>query len=159
MYEANIRKMQELLENNPEKADELIVEMDPFGYVAASALERLADGKDPATLVATLTRIHARLPHSKVVSEEAINTLGYNLFRKHKNEEAIATLQLNTEQYPKSANTWDSLGEVQLNTGDMQGGVASYKKALETDPNYPNAETARKIISEHSGSGQTPQPH
>jgi len=158
LYEASIQKMQDLLEKSPEKADEMIVEMDPFGSLAASALGRLADGKDAAALIVTLKRIHASLPNSKVASEEAVNTLGYDLYRKHKSEQAVAALRLNTEQYPKSANTWDSLGEVLLNTGDMQGGVASYKKALETDPNYPNAEAARKIISEHEAAAKTTQP-
>jgi len=155
-YEANIQTIQTLLEENPEQADELIVGMDPFGAVAASALDRLADGKDATTLIATLKRIHAKLPNSQVVSEQAINTLGYDLFRKRKNEQAIAALRLNTEQYPKSANTWDSLGEVLLGTGDVRGGVASYKKALETDPNYPNAQAARKIISEREASAKAP---
>ena len=156
-YEANIQTMQKLLEESPEKADGLIAGMDPFGAIAASALDRLAEGKDAAALVAALKRIHAKLPNSKVASEEAINTLGYDLFRKHQNEQAIAALRFNTEQYPQSSNTWDSLGEILLNSGDLEGGVASYKKALQTDPNYPNAEAARKIISEHESSGRAPQ--
>jgi hypothetical protein len=40
----------------------------------------------------------------------------------------------------------------------VQGGVASYKKALETNLNYPNAEAARKIISEHEASAKAPAP-
>ena len=156
-YEANIQTMQKFLEENPEKADELMVGMDAFGAVAASALDRLAEDKDTEALIATLKRIHARLPNSKVASEEAVNTLGYDLFRKHKNKQAIAVLRLNTEQYPGSANTWDSLGEILLGTGDEPGSLASYKKALETDPNYPNAQAARKIISEHQANGKAPQ--
>jgi len=156
-YEGNIQTMQKLLEEDPEKADQLIAGMDPFGAVAASALDRLAGDKDAADLVVTLKRIHAKLPNSKVASEEAINTLGYNLFRKHKNEQAIAALRFNAEKYPQSSNTWDSLGEILLNTGDVQGGLASYEKALQTDPHYPNAEAARKIISEHKAGAKAPQ--
>jgi len=151
-YEANIRTMQKLLEENPEKADELIVGIDPFGALAASALARLVDDKDAKAVDAILRRIHGKLPHSKVVSEDAVNTLGYALYQQHKNEQAIAALRLNTENYPKSANTWDSLAEVLFKSGDTAGGVSNYKKALEVDANYPNADAARKFITEHESS-------
>lgn len=156
-YEAQIQTMESLLETSPEKADRLMAEMDPFGGVSASALERMADGKDARTLVATLRQIHQKLPNARAVSEEAVNTLGYQLFRRQKTSEAIAVLRLNTEDFPKSANTWDSLGEILLKSGDPAGGVASYKKALEVDPNYPNAEAARKIVSEQGAQSKPPQ--
>jgi len=148
-YSASIQKMETLLKESPESADALMAEIDPYGSIAASALEKLMDGKDAKMLEATLRHIHDKLPSSSLVSEEAINTLGYQMFREHKNDLAIAALRLNTELFPKSANTWDSLAEVQLKTGDAMGGVANYKKALEVDPQYPNADNARKIISEH----------
>jgi imidazolonepropionase-like amidohydrolase len=148
-YEASIQEMQSWLEKDPTKAEVLMTAIDPFGSIAASALERIADEKDTKTLEATLRQIRSRLPNSNAVSEAAINTLGYQLFRKQKTAQAIAALRLNTQEFPKSANTWDSLGEVLLKSGDVSGGVANYKKALEVDPNYPNAAAARKIISEH----------
>jgi imidazolonepropionase-like amidohydrolase len=148
-YESKIRMMEALLEKDPEQADRLMAEMDPYGSVSASALERMASGKDPTTLVATLRQIREKLPNSKAGSEEAVNTLGYKLFAKQKSDQAIAVLRLNTEEFPQSANTWDSLGEILLKTGDARGGVASYQRALEVDPDYPNAETARKIVAEH----------
>jgi imidazolonepropionase-like amidohydrolase len=148
-YEASIQEMKSWLEKDPTKAEALMTAIDPFGSIAASALERIADEKDTKTLEATLRQIRSRLPNSNAVSEAAINTLGYQLFRKQKTAQAIAVLRLNTQEFPKSANTWDSLGEVLLKSGDVSGGVANYKKALEVDPNYPNAAAARKIISEH----------
>jgi imidazolonepropionase-like amidohydrolase len=148
-YETQIREMTSLLEKDPAKAESLMVEIDPFESIAASALERIADGKNANSLEATLRQIRSKLPNSNAVSEAAINTLGYQLYRRHKNAQAIAVLRLNTQEFPKSANTWDSLGEVLLNSGDVSGGVANYKKALEVDPNYPNAAAARKIIAEH----------
>ncbi len=156
-YESQIRGMESLLENDPPKAEVLIAEIDPFGSIAASALERVADGKDPKSLEATLRQIRSKLPNSNAVSEAAINTLGYQLYRTHKNAQAIAVLRLNTQEFPNSANTWDSLGEVLLSSGDVSGGVANYKKALEVDPNYPNAGVARKIIAEHEAPISAPK--
>jgi Amidohydrolase family len=148
-YEARIQEMESLLEKDPSRAEALMTEIDPFGSIAASALERIAGGKDAKSVETTLRQIRSKLPNSNAVSEPAINTLGYQLFRKQKNAQAIAVLHLNTQEFPKSANTWDSLGEVLLKSGDVPGGVANYKKALEVDPNYPNAAVARKIVAEH----------
>jgi len=39
-------------------------------------------------------------------------------------------------------------------TGDVQGGVTNYKKALEVDPEYPNAGVARKFVSEHESAAK-----
>jgi len=156
-YEAQIQTMESMLDASPEKADRLMAETDPFGSVSASALDRMAEGQDAKTLVATLRQIHEKLPNSRAVSEGAVNTLGYQLFRKQKTQQAIAVLRLNTEQFPKSANAWDSLGEILLKSGNVAGGVASYRKALEVDPNYPNAQVARKIIAEQGAETKPPQ--
>ena len=110
-YSSRIAEMEALLNKSPEKASAFISAMDPYGNVAASALERLIEGQDVAALEVTLRRLREKLPNSTVASEEAINTLGYHLLRKHKNQQATATFLLNTENYPKSANTWDSLAE------------------------------------------------
>jgi cytochrome c-type biogenesis protein CcmH/NrfG len=56
---------------------------------------------------------------------------------------------MNTEDFPKSANTWDSLGEALFKSGDTPHAVENYKKALETDPKYENAEAARKFLAEY----------
>lgn len=45
--------------------------------------------------------------------------------------QAIAILELNTELYPASANTWDSLAEIRLHGGDREGALAAYRKVLE----------------------------
>jgi len=157
-YEAHIQAMESLLQQNPGQADRLMATTDPFGCIVASALERLADAKSPDALVVLLRQIHEELPSSRAVSEQAVNTLGYQLFRKQQTAQAIAVLRLNTEEFPESANTWDSLGEILLKSGNMQDGVASYKKALQVDPRYPNAEVARKILVEHEADANAPKP-
>ena len=59
-------------------------------------------------------------------------------------------LQMNTEDFPKSANTYDSLGEAQFKAGDVPHAVENYRKALEVDPKYANAEAAEKFVKEKS---------
>jgi tetratricopeptide (TPR) repeat protein len=150
-YSARVAHMEALLKTSPEEGDTFMGDIDPYGRVAASALDRLVEGQDAKALEMTLRRLREKLPNSNVVSEEAINTLGYRLLGKHMNEQAIAALLLNTETYAKSANTWDSLAEAQFKSGDLLHALENYRKALEVDPKYPNAEVARKFVQEHSG--------
>jgi pentatricopeptide repeat protein len=57
---------------------------------------------------------------------------------------------MNTEDFPKSPNTYDSLAEALFKSGDVTQAKAMYAKALEVDPKYVNAEFAQKFLAEHS---------
>ncbi|HEV7859152.1 MAG TPA: tetratricopeptide repeat protein [Pyrinomonadaceae bacterium] len=87
-----------------------------------------------------------RQPDSALVSEDYINNLGYSLMLQHRMKEAIDILKLNTEAHPQSANTYDSLAEAYMNNGDKGLAIQYYRKALEVDPKYPNAEAAAGIL-------------
>lgn len=71
--------------------------------------------------------------------ERELNSLGYELLNRHKYNEAIRILQLNTEVFPRSANTWDSLGEAYMDNGDQAQAIANYQKSLELNPKNGNA--------------------
>ncbi len=73
------------------------------------------------------------------LDESRINSLGYDLLRAQKVDEAIALFTLNTEDFPASANTWDSLGEAYMIQGDFPRAIASYKKSLELNPDNKGA--------------------
>jgi len=49
---------------------------------------------------------------------------------------ALRLLELNLEFYPKHADTYVTMGRVQLASGDRAAAVASYEKALEINPNH-----------------------
>jgi cytochrome c-type biogenesis protein CcmH/NrfG len=51
----------------------------------------------------------------------------------------VAIFRLNVEQYPESANAWDSLGEGYLAAGDRALAEEAYAKSLELDPENENA--------------------
>jgi len=72
-------------------------------------------------------------------SRKWITNLGYNIMIRFKFDEAIEIFKLNTEVYPESAITWNSLGDGYYFKGDKENAINSYKKALEIDPNYKNA--------------------
>jgi CubicO group peptidase (beta-lactamase class C family) len=83
---------------------------------------------------------------AKRLDERQINALGYALLSRKRTAEAIEIFKLNVADFPKSANTYDSLAEAYLNTGEKKLALEFYKKALEVDANYPNAKAAREAV-------------
>ena len=71
--------------------------------------------------------------------ESELNTLGYDLLRKHKFPEAIRIFELNVEAYPQSSNVYDSLAEACLAAGNKPQAIANYEKALHLNPKNRNA--------------------
>jgi uncharacterized membrane protein len=71
--------------------------------------------------------------------EDELNTLGYQLLRTNKFNEAIRVFQLNVEAYPQSSNVYDSLGEGYLDIGDKPQAIANYQKSLDLNPKNGNA--------------------
>lgn len=79
-------------------------------------------------------------------SAGGLNNIAYQLGNGGMVDEAIAVLRAAIELYPQEANLYDSLGEFQLRKGDKAGALASYQKALELNPNFPNAANARDVV-------------
>lgn len=83
---------------------------------------------------------------SPLVQENFINDLGYYLVRRKKMSEAIEIFTLNVAAYPKSGNTYDSLAETYMNSGDKPHAIEFYRMALEVEPNYGNAKAAAELV-------------
>ena len=135
-------------------------------------LEPLSGGKQPATAwmkyepynspaksllrsimtegVAALSRYVADRSKNPSVGldERATNRLGYDLKNRKKLAEAVEVFKLNIKDHATSGNTYDSLAETYLEMGEKGLALEFYKKAIEADPNYPNAAEARKIIED-----------
>ena len=77
--------------------------------------------------------------NSFVFNEDELNGLGYQMIRENKLEEAIKLFKLNVEEYPKSANAYDSLGEAYMKNGQSDLAIESYERSLELDPDNNNA--------------------
>ena len=56
--------------------------------------------------------------------------------------------KLNVEFYPESANTYDSLAEAYMKSGDNKLAIINYKKSLELNPNNSNAVERLKVLEE-----------
>lgn len=116
---------------------------------------RLADYRDqPPEQIITFyeqAKIKHRDKYNFAEAETAFNSLGYYLLQNDKVNEAIAILQFNAEEYPESANTYDSLGEAYLADGDIEKARKNYQKSLELDQGNQNAVDMLKTID----SGET----
>jgi tetratricopeptide (TPR) repeat protein len=63
-------------------------------------------------------------------AEPVLNTLGYRLLREGHLDAAVAAFRLNAEEYPRSLNVHDSLGEALLAAGRTGEAAASLQRAI-----------------------------
>jgi len=71
--------------------------------------------------------------------ERFLNSIGYSLLYKNKIELAINVLKENINKHPRSADCYDSLGELYMLNGDNKLAIKNYGKSLELNPNNENA--------------------
>ncbi len=75
--------------------------------------------------------------------EKQLNFLGYQLLEMDLANEAVEVFRINKEEYPQSANTYDSYGDALLAIGDKTKALLNFKKAYELDSTL--LETKKKI--------------
>jgi tetratricopeptide (TPR) repeat protein len=151
-YQRELRRVKMELRSDPVAADKYLEENDPYLNAGETAIVEIATAEGFDQVRALVRKVRQADPKAKLVSEEGINHLGYSLLGKKQYKEAIAMFQMNTEDFPKSANTYDSLAEAQFKAGDLPRALENYRKALEVDPKYPNAGEAAKFLKEKSPS-------
>ena len=66
------------------------------------------------------------------IPENTLNQIGYQLLGANRNTEAIAAFKKNVENYPNSANVYDSLAEALEKTGKLKESAENYEKAYKT---------------------------
>jgi tetratricopeptide (TPR) repeat protein len=78
-------------------------------------------------------------PDDPAISERWLNGQGLDMAAGELFEPAIGLLRIATELYPDSANTWDSVGYVYRQMGQLDRALQWYRKALAVDPEFPSA--------------------
>jgi imidazolonepropionase-like amidohydrolase len=84
-------------------------------------------------------RLRAEEPNSWDFSEGQLNALGYAMMQHGKLVEATGIFQLNCEQFPESANAWESLGESYAKRGETESAIEKYERAVELQPGLESA--------------------
>lgn len=107
--------------------------------------ELLLAGDSEAALAAYRKLQEAR---DEAATEGYLNDEGTGLAELGQFDAALKVLLLNTELYPNSANTWDSVGYAYAKKGDKDEARKYYRKALEIDPRFPSAIAALEKLGE-----------
>jgi tetratricopeptide (TPR) repeat protein len=118
------------------------VQSSPIYAPQAEVMDRLAAvfaTRDPVRLAVAFRAMgDYGMPAADIV-ESSINAMGYRHLENSEIETAISVFQLNTDTFPESANTWDSLGEALMTKGDHGMAIRYYRRSLELDPDNSNA--------------------
>ncbi len=78
--------------------------------------------------------------------EPALNDVGYKFLHSGDAARAIALFQVATEEFPKSANAFDSLGDAYAVAGEKQRAIESYRQALKINPGWePSRRSLEKL--------------
>jgi tetratricopeptide (TPR) repeat protein len=68
------------------------------------------------------------------IEEHVLNKVGYNYLKHNHFKNAIEIFKINTVLYPKSSNTYDSLGDAYLKIKDTTNAIVNYNNALSINP-------------------------
>ena len=110
---------------------------------------------DTGAYAAALTAFRAALkesPNEETLSEGYLNGLGLNSL-ENSQAYAIKTLQITTDLYPDSANTWDSLAYAYQQAGNKEKAIEHFRNALKRDPEFA---TALRGLAELGSTAKTP---
>ena len=81
-------------------------------------------------------------------AEASLNQLGYSLLFSGHEKDAITVFQRNVQEFPRSSNVYDSLGEAYAKVGEKELAIANYEKSLQLDPKNQNAVERLKKLRE-----------
>jgi tetratricopeptide (TPR) repeat protein len=73
------------------------------------------------------------------LGENEVNGWGYKLMRQGRLNDALEIFKLNVFLFPASSNTFDSLGEIYAELGDIKLSIKNYEQSLQLDPQNRNA--------------------
>ncbi|MBZ0266735.1 tetratricopeptide repeat protein [bacterium] len=78
--------------------------------------------------------------------EFELNRIGYGLLEHGMTEEALAIFRLNTEEFPRSWNPWDSYGEALAAAGRTDEAIAAYARSVALNPSNRGGQAALRRL-------------
>lgn len=106
------------------------------------------DFKLDSLLVAHYKKVSENLGYIVKPDENQINNLGYQMMGAKQFTKAETLFKLNIANYSKSANCYDSLGDLYLEKGDKAKAIESFKKALTLKAIPETKEKLEKLLAE-----------
>ncbi|MBV8518714.1 MAG: amidohydrolase family protein [Acidobacteria bacterium] len=124
-----------------------VIDVPPEKPGVADVLLPLARSRGASTAIDEYWRLVRDEPAHYDYGEAQLNRLGYQLINDHL-DAALAIFAFNAEQFPTSANVWDSLAEAQMKAGKRDEAIANYRKSLALNPHNANAAAMLKKLGE-----------
>ncbi|HXD33304.1 MAG TPA: serine hydrolase [Pyrinomonadaceae bacterium] len=118
----------------------------PRRSIAETLAKTIAE-KGVAAAVQQYRDLKTSKPKEYDFAEQELNTLGYQLLQDHKTNEAIEIFRLNVEAHSAAFNTYDSLGEAYMISGEKDLAITNYKKSLELNPQNVSATRALATLA------------
>ncbi|HLK27947.1 MAG TPA: serine hydrolase domain-containing protein [Puia sp.] len=94
-------------------------------------------------------KLHAKGKYDFTNLESELNSLGYSLLSNERVKDAITIFKLNTEEFPKSWNAFDSYAEALMKDKKREAAIENYRLSLKLNPDNTNAtEQIKKLEAE-----------
>ncbi|HWI93798.1 MAG TPA: alpha/beta fold hydrolase [Flavisolibacter sp.] len=114
---------------------------------ALTVLSATLKAKGVDDCIAHFNRLKALYP-KEYISENYLNSLGYEQLNKGDAPGAIKLFALNAKLFPGSYNVYDSLGEANMKGGNKKDAIKNYQKSLTLNANNMNAERMLKKLNQ-----------
>jgi len=98
-----------------------------------------------SALIAYYKKISISMAYENKPPEGIVNSLGYGMIEQKRFDQARRLFILNTENYPTSANTFDSLGDLYVAKNEKAKAIEAYEKALKLFDNSVTKEKLEKL--------------
>ena len=114
-----------------------VVESEPGLLVnVGAAMIGLIEGQ-PGPAETRIRHLSEQEPAGRV--ESMVNNIGYSFLQSEKAEVALKVFELNTKVFPSAFNTWDSLGEAHMKSGNSEEAVRCYERSYQLNKENSNA--------------------
>lgn len=102
---------------------------------------------DVATIISKhYSDVSANFGYKILPPESEMNQLGYFYLQSNAPEKAYAMFNMNVQNYPKSGNVYDSMGDYYDNTKDKNKAIEFYTKALKISENKDTRDKLNKLM-------------
>jgi CubicO group peptidase (beta-lactamase class C family) len=120
----------------------------PKQPIRAAMTEKIRAGKSGEELAAFYRQIknERKDGYDLTGAENLLNDLGYFLLENGRIKDSLAVLKMAVEEFPNSANTFDSYAEALMKDGQKDAAIKNYKYSLALNPNNKNAVEQLKTL-------------
>jgi hypothetical protein len=117
----------------------------PLAQRFASAFERL----QPTEIRRSYDVVKNESVNRYANLESALNDVGYKFLQGGDTARAIQVFRIATEDFPESANAFDSLGDAFASAGEKKLAIESFTQALKINPNWePSRRSLQRLTRE-----------